>query len=206
MVFSRRNEPDMPKCTTRVSPLSNRKRRYLARRVHVEDHPAAEPFLETVGKREADVPPPQFDLVNTSVERRRHQATPHSLDLGQFGHRGVPYLTAKEPARFFWVLVALTQRPRAIASSTHVGRRAAHPCRRRSHVLVVLDRSIRDFAITLDTDVICCPRSDQKPESTARTRTRSAPVASIMRRSKPTAAPLASGISARAARKSSSMG
>ena len=55
--------------------------------VHVDDALAGEPLRERRGKGEADVRPPQLDLVDPGAEHGGREAAPHSLDFGQFRHR-----------------------------------------------------------------------------------------------------------------------
>src|ERR1700722_20641345 len=53
----------------------------------VDDALAGEPLGEGRGKGEANVRPAQLDLVDPGAEHYGHEASPHSLDFGQFRHR-----------------------------------------------------------------------------------------------------------------------
>ena len=84
--FSIRNEPDMPRCAIRVSPLSSSKRRYLARRPRSTIRRPLSRALERGGKGKTDVGPPQFDPLDAGADHRGHESAPYGLDLGQFRH------------------------------------------------------------------------------------------------------------------------
>ena len=78
----------MPRWMTRLSPLSRSASRYFARR-HSRFTCARSAACEIVAERDgADRRAAVFTLVNLWPSRRGHQAQPHGLDFGQFGHPG----------------------------------------------------------------------------------------------------------------------
>ena len=83
---STRKSPDMPRCTSSVSPDDSDASRYLARRVTAVTRWPTSRSPNPGGKRDAQVGAAHFHAVDADADQRRLQHAAHRLDFGQLGH------------------------------------------------------------------------------------------------------------------------